>query len=59
MHVKFYADIDEENTDRWQVMVSRDGRDFLLDSGLTRSAAMPAISIAERTAAFCGAIVIA
>ena len=59
MHVKFYAEIDRENTDRWQVMVGRDGRDFLLDSGLTRSAALRAISLAQRTAAFCGATVIA
>ena len=59
MHVKFYAEIDRENTDRWQVMAGRDGRDFLLESGLTRPAAMKAIRLAERTAAFCGATVIA
>ena len=59
MHVKFYAEIDREKTDRWQVMAGRDGRDFLLESGLTRPAALRAISLAERTAAFCGAIVIA
>jgi len=59
MNVKFYAVIDENNYGRWQVMAGRDGRDFLLDSGLTRSAALKTISLAERTAAFCGATVIA
>jgi len=59
MQVKFYAVIDENNYDRWQVMAGRDGRDFLLESGLTRPAAMKAISLAQRTAVFCGATVIA
>ena len=59
MHVKFYAEIDRENTDLWQVMAGRDGRYFLLEPGLTRPAAMKAISLAKRTAAFCGATVIA
>jgi len=59
MHVKFYAEIDRENTDRWQVMAGRDGRDFLLDSGLTRSAALKTIRTAEQAALICGATVIA
>jgi hypothetical protein len=59
MHVKFYAVHDENRPDRWQVMAGRDGRDFLLESGLARKAALKAIRLAERTAAFCGATVIA
>jgi hypothetical protein len=59
MHVKFYAVHDEGRPDRWQVMAGRDGRDFLLASGLTRKAALAHIRLAERTALFCGAVVIA
>jgi hypothetical protein len=59
MHVKFYAVHDENRPDRWQAMAGRDGRDFLLESGLTRPAALKAIRLAERTALFCGATVIA
>jgi hypothetical protein len=59
MHVKFYAVHDPDKPDRWQVMAGRDGRDFLLAHGLTRKAALEHIRLAERVAAFCGAVVIA
>jgi hypothetical protein len=59
MHVKFYAVHDPDMLDRWQVMVARDGRSFQLASGLTRKAALSSIRLAERTAALCGAVVIA
>jgi len=59
MHVKFYAVHDPDKADRWQVMAGRDGRDFLLASGLTRKAALAHIQLAARTALFCGAVVVA
>jgi SAM-dependent MidA family methyltransferase len=59
MHVKFYAVHDETRPDKWQVMAWHDEREFLLASGLTRKAALAHIQLAERTALFCGAVVIA
>jgi hypothetical protein len=59
MNVKFYAVIDENRPDHWQVMAGRDGRDFLLSSGLTRKQALAHIALAERAALLCGAVVVA
>ena len=58
-HVKFYAEPCETSAGKWQLVGEKEGCRFLLASCLTRPEATRALNVAERTAAFCGAIVIA
>ena len=58
-HVKFYAEPCETISGRWQVVGERDGLRFLLDWGLSSTAARRGVKLAERTALFSGAAVIA
>lgn len=59
--VQVFAEPDESTPDKWQVVVRLGKSDvpFFLASGLTKQAALAHIRTAERTAAFCGATVIA
>jgi len=59
MHVKFYAEVDREKTDRWQVIAEQDSTYTLLANGLTKLDASKVIRVAEKTARICGATVIA
>jgi hypothetical protein len=58
-HVKFYAEPCETTSGRWQVVGESNGRTFLLDACLSKQAALRAVKLAERTALFAGAAVIA
>jgi len=59
MHVKFYAEPATDTPGHWQVLGEKCGRTFLIDVVRSKAAAFRAIRSAERTALFCGAVVIA
>ena len=59
--VKVFGEPDESTPGKWQVVIRRGDSDktFLLASGLTKKEALAQMRLAERTALFCGATVIA
>lgn len=59
--VQVFAEPDDIMAGKWQVMIRRGDSDvaFLLVSRLTKAAAREQVRLAERTASFCRATVIA
>ena len=61
-HIKVWAEPCEAVPGKWQVVITHgdmEGRTFLLESCLSRAAALKAVRLAERVALFTGAVVIA
>ena len=61
-HVKVWAEPCEAVPGRWQVVATRGDKPdstFLLESCLSRAAALKVVRLAERTALFAGAVVVA